>query len=231
MNYQKIYTQLVEHRKINKHDDKTYTENHHILPRCMGGDNTKSNLVRLSAREHFIAHELLFKIHRTSAMAHAWFCMSRQSKYNQRVTNSRQFAKSKEAHINALKETMKGKGNHFYGKKHTDETKRKIGEANKGESRSPEQVAAWVENVAKKPKTKDHRKKIGRKGLVMIKNIHTNEVFRIPAAEAATYDKDVWKNPAVHQKRIKCVHCGMESVAGNIKRWHNDNCKSNPITL
>jgi hypothetical protein len=41
----------------------TYTENHHVLPKCLGGLNDLSNLVRLTAEEHFVAHQLLVKIH------------------------------------------------------------------------------------------------------------------------------------------------------------------------
>jgi hypothetical protein len=40
-----------------------YSERHHIIPKCMGGDNTPDNLCFLSAREHFIAHFLLIKIY------------------------------------------------------------------------------------------------------------------------------------------------------------------------
>jgi len=40
-----------------------YIEKHHILPKCICNDNTqkldKSNLVVLTAREHFLAHQLL----------------------------------------------------------------------------------------------------------------------------------------------------------------------------
>lgn len=36
-------------------------ELHHILPKCMGGDNAKTNLVRLTPREHYICHLLLPK--------------------------------------------------------------------------------------------------------------------------------------------------------------------------
>lgn len=34
-------------------------EVHHILPRCMNGDDSQSNLIRLTEREHFICHLLL----------------------------------------------------------------------------------------------------------------------------------------------------------------------------
>jgi hypothetical protein len=39
-----------------------YTEKHHIVPRCLGGNDTPDNLVRLTAREHFVCHVLLTKM-------------------------------------------------------------------------------------------------------------------------------------------------------------------------
>ena len=61
MNYQKIYNDLINsaRRKILTED---YIERHHIIPRCMGGDNNIENIVNLSAAEHFVAHQLLVKI-------------------------------------------------------------------------------------------------------------------------------------------------------------------------
>ena len=38
-----------------------YKEVHHILPKSLGGSNDKSNLVELTAREHFLVHLLLCK--------------------------------------------------------------------------------------------------------------------------------------------------------------------------
>lgn len=39
-----------------------YSEIHHIVPRCIGGKNNSSNLIKLSAREHFVCHLLLVKM-------------------------------------------------------------------------------------------------------------------------------------------------------------------------
>ena len=39
-----------------------YTEKHHIVPRTLGGANNKSNIVVLTAREHFVCHLLLTKM-------------------------------------------------------------------------------------------------------------------------------------------------------------------------
>ena len=40
-----------------------YYERHHVLPRCLGGIDEPSNLVDLTPEEHFVAHQLLVKIH------------------------------------------------------------------------------------------------------------------------------------------------------------------------
>ena len=39
-----------------------YSERHHVLPRSLGGTNLKSNIVRLTCREHFLVHWLLAKM-------------------------------------------------------------------------------------------------------------------------------------------------------------------------
>ncbi len=57
MDHHKAYERLYE-RAIDRELDE-YTEVHHIVPRCIGGDNSKSNLVRLTPEEHFVAHQLL----------------------------------------------------------------------------------------------------------------------------------------------------------------------------
>lgn len=46
------------------------------MPRCLGGDNNKGNLVRLSFREHFICHRLLCKMYPgNNKLIYALSCM------------------------------------------------------------------------------------------------------------------------------------------------------------
>lgn len=61
MNYKKHYDLLIERAKARKVIDD-YTEKHHIIPRCLGGSNKRSNLVDLYPEEHYTAHLLLVKI-------------------------------------------------------------------------------------------------------------------------------------------------------------------------
>lgn len=61
MDYLKIYNSIIEKGK--NRILTGYTENHHIIPKCVGGTNNKWNMVRLTAKEHYICHMLLCEIY------------------------------------------------------------------------------------------------------------------------------------------------------------------------
>jgi len=60
--FSRWYAALVERAHDREIDG--YTERHHILPRCFGlsGNKDPLNIVQLTAREHFVAHELLARM-------------------------------------------------------------------------------------------------------------------------------------------------------------------------
>lgn len=80
-----------------------YTEVHHIVPRSLGGADTADNLVRLTPREHFLAHWLLFKMHRSPATARAFRLMVN----SQNRGRSRAYAQAREV----MAAAMRGDGN------------------------------------------------------------------------------------------------------------------------
>lgn len=57
--YTKCYYNIINRAKSRDLLKEIYTELHHIIPRSLGGNNSKENLVKLTAREHFICHLLL----------------------------------------------------------------------------------------------------------------------------------------------------------------------------
>ena len=167
MNYIKHYNLLVEKRK--NIIPEGYTERHHIIPKCMGGTDDASNIVVLTAKEHYVAHHLLYKHYKTSSLAHAWFSMCRSSDNQERdyITTS-MYEQAKVAHSKAISERM----------------------SNKPQS----EIDNWVKKVASKPKTAEHKAKIGRK-MIMLKSINTFESIRIWPEEKEHYDLSEWFNP------------------------------------
>lgn len=95
MDYLKHYNLLIETRKNLVRD--CYTENHHIIPKCYGGSDSPDNIVRLSAREHFVAHWLLWRANRDKKSASMFNAMLRASKGQKRYKSSRGYKEAREA--------------------------------------------------------------------------------------------------------------------------------------
>jgi hypothetical protein len=98
MDYSKIYNNLIERAK--DRDISGYFEIHHIIPISEGGSNNTDNLVKLTAREHYLAHLLLVfmdcKRTRLNAM---WAMMRTSNGQNRYFPSSRiyEFLKTKRA--------------------------------------------------------------------------------------------------------------------------------------
>lgn len=118
-----------------------YTEKHHIIPRSFDGINDQSNIAILTAREHYIAHLLLWKMkfpepyNGKMAMAFKTFFSRTGSqsrmKYHDYNLNSRIYEKVKIDAAKYQSENFSGENASWYGRKHTDESKKLIGEKSK----------------------------------------------------------------------------------------------------
>lgn len=126
--YTECYYRIINRAKSRKID--AYTENHHILPKSLGGSNKKDNLVKLTAKEHFVCHRLLVKMtcgDSKRKMSYAlWLICNMKNQTQQRyVVNSIAYAQIRENHSAMLSETklgVKKTYSSFKGKKHSIET-------------------------------------------------------------------------------------------------------------
>lgn len=92
MNYRRIYDDLITRRL--DHTPTGYVERHHIQMRSLGGSDDESNLVKLTSREHYVAHLLLHKILRCSESAYAlWMMQCKSSTHEERpyIKSSRMY--------------------------------------------------------------------------------------------------------------------------------------------
>ena len=136
MDYKKCYYNLISSRQLldRVKGSGIYYESHHILPKSLGGDNSKENLVLLTFKEHFIAHLLLSKMYDGDIkrkMCYALWRMSKGSSKHERIVSASQYKTCREAEREAKK-------NHVV----SEQTRLKISLGNKGKKRTPEMIEA-----------------------------------------------------------------------------------------
>ena len=145
--YTEWYYSIIYNAKNRKNQTECYTERHHIIPESMfenrirkgpagywpGNPNIVDNIVKLTAKEHLICHLLLTKMVTgvyLEKMIRAVLMMTVSDKNQKRIhkITSKTYAELRSAYASMQREKLKGKP----GRPHSDETKQKLSNINKG---------------------------------------------------------------------------------------------------
>ena len=221
--YTRIYFNIIDCAKLRTLPLEVYVEKHHIIPKSIGGSNSKENLVALTAREHFICHLLLTKMtvgmYKQKMTFAAWSLTMKKDILNKKISN-RTYQRLKEERAALLK-----------GKKMPEEQRLNLIKVNTGKVCSEEKRAKiraarklQITTEAKKmsdahkrraPMTQATKDKIGSK---------TKGHKKSPAAIQKI--KAARSQQVITTIEVTCPHCG--KVGGNriMPRYHFDNCKS-----
>ena len=144
MNYTRIYTSIVLRAQSERTErlalkkQGKYFEDHHIVPRSLGGRDVIQNMALLTGREHFICHWLLVKIYPLNSderakMLYALWRMSSKKPSLSRYVNSHvyeyyraEFSKQVSQLLATIQtgENNSQYGTHWYTNCYTGETKR-----------------------------------------------------------------------------------------------------------
>lgn len=128
MNYRKAYISIISKaiKENRSKGDNIYYELHNILPKSLFPlwKTKKSNLVLLTAREHFICHKLLTKIFPSKEMYFALISFIGNKNVH---ISSREIERLR---VDYSKRIM-GENNAFYGRKHSEESKKRMSESAK----------------------------------------------------------------------------------------------------
>ena len=146
--YTNVYYSIIERAKSRILPKEIYTENHHILPKSLGGTNDSTNLVKLTAREHFICHLLLPKmvtgIYKRNMSFALWsmITMDHSTARSRYKINSKMFQTIKT-------QVSQAKSDLHKGKLVSEETRKKMSESRKGHSGPNKGKAMSVEQKQK----------------------------------------------------------------------------------
>jgi len=246
--YNQWYSSIVENARNRVLSG--YKESHHIIPQSLGGPDTKENLVDLTAREHFVCHWLLIKMHTGEArakMVYALNGMKRtnrdQERYETAIT-SRVYQKLKEEFGKTHSAFMKGRQAHNKGKPMSEEQKAKIRatKASNPYKFTQEQIAKRAEKQIGQKRSQESKDKISlalkgkSKGPMSDENkgkISKSMKGVSKSAEAVAKRQETLKRLAAEgsqhsQIKLTCPHCGVTMQKMLYARWHGDRCQARP---
>jgi hypothetical protein len=203
MNYKDIYNNLISRSKSRTIEG--YTEKHHIVPKCMGGQDTDDNIVNLTPEEHYVAHQLLVKMYPCNyQLVGAAMMMTRHT--TKRRMNNKLFGWLR---VRASKLTL--------GIPKSEETKMKMRKP-KSDAHREKISKVQLENGGNGPKkhTDETKAKISKSGKGQKRSIDT----RIKLGLVHKGKKHPVKT---------CPHCGLTGGASPMTRFHFENCKKKEI--
>jgi cellobiose-specific phosphotransferase system component IIA len=244
--YTQWYTAIIENAR-----DRIlsgYKESHHIVPQSLGGPDTKENLVNLTAREHFICHWLLVKIHSGEARAKMVYALNgmkrtnkEQERYETAIT-SRVYQKLKEEFGKTHSAYMKGRQAHNKGKPMSEEQKAKIRatKAANPTKRSAEAIAKTVAKQKGQKRSEETKLKmsLAAKGKLKgpmsedeklkrsLANKGKPKSAEHTAKKAETLKRLVAEGKHHSQIKLTCPHCGVTMQKILYARWHGDRCRT-----
>ena len=269
--YTKCYYNIIDRAKSRDLSKETYTEKHHIIPKSLGGLNNKDNLVKLTAKEHRLAHILLPRMTidplHTKSMWYALWMMLRTKNVNQQrkiskgsafeiakikvAENSSQLHKGKTVSKETrekLSKSCQGRPSPNKGRAMSENQKQKLSIAHKGKIIAPETVSKILDSRRHYRHSEETKRKIGQSqiGKVVVVSEETKKRLSIAAKGRSNtwlkgkpahnrgipHTEETVKKLKVPKCKYHCSHCN-KTVGGkaNYNRWHGDNCKSISILV
>jgi DNA-binding XRE family transcriptional regulator len=191
--YTKWYVNIITQAKLDVNNRiEGYFEKHHIIPRSMGGTDAKDNIVKLTAREHFICHLLLTKMTNDHRMGIALGMMT-PSKAAEHMTRYIPTSKLYEYARKQASLAKMGKNNPIFGKKIpcTQERKDNISKALKSST-----------NLKESRANPEYRKKIS--------DVQSEETLLISVETGKIVSS--WKNCHEIAKILNCTYANIKNA-------------------
>ncbi len=124
-----------------------------------------------------------------------------------------------------------GEDNVFYGRKHSDESKKQMSETKKRQYATGEHVHGLLgvgHSEETKRKMSEHMSSSKNHFLGKKQSQETidKRVAKVTGRKNTDETKSRMSLAAKNRKTIDCPHCGLAGHPSNMRRWHFDNCKS-----
>lgn len=235
VNYEVIYAKLVETRKNRELDPNEYYEKHHIWPKSLNGTDEKWNIVYFTAREHFVAHWLLYKICEGKdkiKMGYALFRMCWNPKEGQII-----FGRKYEMAKKARSESMSGENNHNKLTENKIKISKTLKKRYKEIDHPTKGKSPWNKGLEFPERSGENHPMYGVKHSEETKDKISNSLKGTTAwNKGKSWDEETRKkigeagkgripwNKGKEWEKIECEYCKKKVSIPMYSRWHGENC-------
>lgn len=246
MNYYLIYntlifkSQLLHDIRLIEKSNGEYYEKHHIIPRCMGGNDDSINLVYLTPEEHFLAHRLLIKIHPDIydlyLSVQIMIGNGKYTKNNKSYGSVKRIINENKKTLGMPAETKSKISKSRKGMIFTDEHKKNISKSRIGRTWEDIMGTARASELRiERSKTRGPMKEETKLAISKAKlGIQPHEWTDEMKSKVSSAMKGK-KKPDSQRLKLKeynslekiCPNCGKAGSGPSMQRWHFNNCKEN----
>lgn len=193
--------------------DSNYTENHHILPKSLGGSNDDQNIIFVPARVHYVLHHILIKFTKSNDKVKMCFALhsffNLKNRYQKReniisrLSSSKIYKLCKEELSNYRKDNLNYFKNEIYILKN-----KKTNHIFEGTRKELRDLTGLTHQELSNLITNKNKCLKGW-GIKLNDNTFSFEKPRAPQAKSYKI----------------CPHCDKKFDTQNYARWHGNKCK------
>jgi len=180
-----------------------YGEKHHVIPKSLGGSNDPTNIVLLTAKEHFICHLLLVKM--------------TNGDNKRRMVNAAWGMATRRNHFQTGRSRITSRTYEFLKSNLTQSPEANLARSKKLKGRIIGPMSDEHRKKLSAPKTIEHREKISKSRL--------GKSWGYKHSDETKNKMSDWQK-GVPKEKIVCEHCGKETSIMNHSRWHGSKCKN-----
>jgi len=201
MNYEKIYNDFIEDRRTTEDAliaSGEYFERHHVVPRSMGGTDDASNMIALTAGDHYFAHLCLAKAYGGSQWLGVW-ATSGMDKDNRRKID----LFSLRAMVNFARINMA---------QHLSDTQKGVAKPHMAGEKNPMNTSEYREKQLAAVRSEQYRKKMSAisRRTQNDPEVQKKRIANTDFAKTAESMKKLWADPC-YAKRMSEAHIGQKA--------------------
>lgn len=235
VNPEEKYLRFIEHCSKKKYHPTEYLERHHIVPKHEGGSDSPSNIIKLSLKDHRLAHKIRYETYSNKYDLAAYNFMEGQSAEAKKAICSANGSKSKGRKLtkeHREKLSRPGSLNSFYGQTHSVASKQKMRQKATERKWKEEAKEKLSETLRNSPETTGSRRckiegNVYRSCAKAASSLGLKRATLKYRLDSKNYEEYIWLDPP---KTTKVNHQSLQVLVNGIE-YHSVSYAATQLSL